>query len=113
MQMNVQLQHAVTDITGTTGMRIMRAIVAGQHAPDQLAAFRDVRCAASEATIREALTGNFRPEHIFALRHALELYDVHQAKIAECDAEIEQVLRALNEARTMPREPLPAVRHGR
>src|SRR5262247_662289 len=49
-------------------------------------------------------------EHIFALRHALELYDVHQTKIAKCDAEIEQVMSVLNEARTTPREPLPAVR---
>jgi len=52
----------------------------------------------------------YRAEHIFALRHALELYDVHQTKIAECDAEIEQVMSVLNEARTTPREPLPAVR---
>src|SRR5262245_12062987 len=80
MQMNVQLHHAVTDITGATGMRIIRAIVAGNHAPEQLAAYRDVRCHASEATIREALTGNYRPEHVFALRQALELYDFHQAK---------------------------------
>jgi transposase len=113
MQMNVQLHHVVSDITGATGMRIIRAIVGGNQAPERLAEFRDVRCAASEATIRAALTGNYRAEHIFALRHGLELYDVHQAKIAECDAEIEQVLRALNEARTIPREPLPAVRHAK
>jgi hypothetical protein len=85
MQMNVQLHHVVSDITGATGMRIMRAIVEGNHAPERLAEFRDVRCAASEATIRAALTGNYRAEHLFALRHALELYDFHQAKIAECD----------------------------
>ena len=57
--------------------------------------------------------GNYRPEHVFALRHALELYDVHQAKIAECDTEIEAVLRALNEDRATPAEPLPAVRHAK
>ena len=113
MQMNVQLHHVVTDITGVTGMRIIRAIVAGARAPDVLAAFRDVRCAASEETIREALTGHYRPEHVFALRHALELYDVHQAKVAECDTEIEAVLRALNEDRATPVEPLPAVRHAK
>src|SRR2546428_4088650 len=113
MQMNLQLHHVVSDITGATGMRIIRAIVDGNHAPEQLAEFRDVRCAASEATIRAALTGNYRAEHIFVLRHALELYDFHQAKIAECDAEIEQVLRALNEVRPTPREPLPAVRHAK
>jgi transposase len=113
MQMNVQLHHVVTDITGVTGMRIIRAIVAGTRAPDVLAAFRDVRCAASEETIREALTGHYRPEHVFALRHALELYDVHQVKLAECDTEIEAVLRALNDDRPTPAEPLPAVRHAK
>src|SRR2546426_4684096 len=111
MQMNVQLHHAVADITGATGMRIIRAIVAGNHAPEQLAAYRDVRCHASEATIREALTGNYRPEHVFALRQALELYDFHQAKIAECDEEIEAVLRVLGESRLAPDTPLPSARH--
>ena len=113
MQMNVQLHHVVTDITGVTGMRIIRAMVAGNHTPAQLAAYRDVRCSASVETIREALTGTYRPEHLFALRHALELYDFHQAKIAECDAEIEAVLRQLNADRPAPDDPLPAVRHAK
>jgi transposase len=113
MQMNVQLHHVVTDITGVTGMRIIRAIVAGNHAPAQLAAFRDVRCSASVETIREALTGTYRPEHLFALRHALELYDVHQVKVAECDKAIEAVLQQLNADRPAPDDPLPAVRHAK
>lgn len=113
MQMNVQLHHVVTDITGITGMRIIRAIVAGNHAPEQLAEFRDRRCHASEDTIREALIGNYRPEHIFALRQALELYDVHQAKVAECDVEIEAVLSGLNAQRVTPAAPLPSVRHAK
>ena len=113
MQMNVQLHHVVTDITGLTGMRIMRAIVAGNHTPEQLAAFRDRRCHASEDTIREALIGNYRPEHVFALRQALELYDVHQAKVAECDVEIEAVLGELNAQRVTPEAPLPSVRHAK
>ena len=113
MQMNVQLQHVVTDITGVTGMRIIRAIVAGIHTPEKLAAYRDVRCAASPDTIRAALTGNYRSEHVFALRHALELYDFHQSKIAECDTEIEAVLRTLNEERVTPQTPLPGARHAK
>jgi transposase len=113
MQMNLQLQHVVSDITGATGMRIIRAIVAGTHAPETLATYRDARCAAPEETIRAALTGNYRPEHIFALRHALDLYDVHHAKIAECDVEIEAVLRTLNIDRVAPDAPLPAVRHAK
>ena len=113
MQMNVQLHHVVTDITGLTGMRIIRAIVAGNHAPDQLAEFRDRRCHASEDTIREALIGNYRPEHVFALRQALELYDFHQVKVAECDVEIEAVLNGLNAQRVTPDAPLPSVRHAK
>jgi transposase len=113
MQMNVQLHHVVTDITGVTGMRIIRAVVAGHHEPESLAKYRDVRCAASEETIREALTGNYRPEHVFALRHALELYDFHQVKIAECDVEIETVLQTLNMERRAPVEPLPSRRHAK
>src|SRR5687767_10403212 len=113
MQMNVQLHHVDSDITGATGMRIIRAIVSGTQTPDTLAAFRDVRCAASEETIREALTGNYRPEHVFALRQALELYDFHQAKITECDTEIEAVLHTLNEERATPEQPLSSVRHAK
>jgi transposase len=113
MQMNVQLHHAVTDITGATGMRIIRAIIAGTHAPDTLASYRDVRCAASEETLRAALTGNYRPEHVFALRQAVELYDVHQAKIADCDVAVEAVLRTMNDARPTPSAPLPSSRHAK
>jgi transposase len=113
MQMNVQLQHAVPDITGLTGMRIIRAIVEGQHDPTVLAQYRDGRCKASVETIREALTGNYRPEHVFALRHALAIYDFLHGRIAECDAEIASVLEVLNTDRAAPAEPLPAVRHQR
>ena len=113
MQMNVQLHHVVSDITGLTGLRIIRAIVSGNHTPEALAAFRDIRCHASEATIREALIGNYRPEHVFALRHALEFYDVLQTKIGECDVEIEAVLKMLNDARPAPTDPLPSVRHAK
>src|SRR5262249_44827160 len=113
MQMNVQLHHVVTDVTGVTGMRIIRAIVAGNHAPDQLAAVREVRCSASVETIRAALTGTYRAEHLFALRHALALYDVHQTKMAECDQAIETALHQLTAHRPTPADPLPAVRHAK
>ena len=113
MQMNVQLHHVVTDITGVTGMRIIHAIVGGVHEPAALAAHRDARCKESLETIREALTGNYRPEHVFALRQALELYEFHQLKVTECDVEIEAALKILNDARPMPSTPIPAVRHAR
>jgi transposase len=78
MEMNLQLHHVVSDITGATGMRIIRAIVAGERDPDVLATYRDVRCHSSLETIRAALVGNDRDEHVFALTQSLELYDPGQ-----------------------------------
>ena len=93
--MNLQLHHVVSDITGVTGMNILRAIVAGERNPDVLAQHCDVRCKASVDTIRDALVGNYRPEHLFALRQAIELYDTYGTKLKDCDVEIEQALSAL------------------
>ncbi len=69
-----------------TGMRIIRAVVAGERNPDVLATYRDVRCHSSTETIRAALVGNDREEHVFALRQSLELYDVYQAKMRTATA---------------------------
>ena len=108
MQMNVQLHHVVTDITGLTGMQIVRAICQGERDPGTLARFRDSRCKATEGEIREALTGHYRAEHVFTLRQALELYDAYRTKIIECDEEIERALAEVNRDRCadIP-EPLP------
>ena len=65
MEMNLQLHHVVSDITGATGMRIIRAIVSGERDPEVLAAFRDIRCHSSIEVIKAALVGNDRAEHIF------------------------------------------------
>jgi transposase len=89
-QMNVQLTQAVSDITGVTGLAIIRALVAGQRDPQQLAALRDPRCKKSAQEIAKALTGNYRAEHLFALQQALALYDFYTAQLAACDAEIER-----------------------
>ena len=77
-EMNLQIHHVVTDITGATGMRIIRALVAGERDPDTLASYRDPRCHASIETVRQALIGNDREEHVFALAQALDLYDFYQ-----------------------------------
>lgn len=111
MQMNLQLHHVVSDITGTTGMKIIRAILEGLHDPSALAKFRDARCRASEAMISQALTGNYRAEHLFALRQAVELYDTFQDKIADCDNELERVLGELNAEREVPTASLPKKRN--
>ena len=109
MLMNVQLHHVVSDITGATGMKIIRAIVAGNHDPATLASYRDIRCQASVETITEALIGHYRAEHVVALRQALELYDCYQAKVAECDQAIEAALASCEQAD--PEMPLPAARY--
>jgi transposase len=70
----------VSDITGATGMSIIRAIVAGERDPNVLASQRDRRCHASEETVCQALIGNYREEHIFALTQAVELYDVYKPR---------------------------------
>jgi transposase len=111
MQMNVQLHHVVTDMTGTTGMRIIRAIKDGERDPSALARHRDPRCHASVDDIRAALSGNWREEHVFALGQALELYDAYQAKIVDCDAQIERVLGRLRDTAARPAGPLPPARH--
>jgi transposase len=109
-QMNLQLHHVVADITGATGLRIIRAVVAGERDPAVLAALRDHRCKASEETIRQALVGNAREEHVFALAQALELYDTYQAKVADCDVRIQAVLDRLQAECPVPTAPLPAPR---
>ena len=88
-QMNVKLQHVISDITGKTGMDIIEAITGGERDPRKLARLRDPRIKADEATIAKSLQGHWREEHIFELTQALELYRVYQGKIAECDREIE------------------------
>jgi transposase len=109
-QMNLQLHHVVADITGATGMAIIRAIVAGERDPLVLAAHRDPRCHASAETISQALVGNDREEHIFALTQALELYDVYQAKVMLCDVRIEAVLKRLRKASSVAVGKLPPIR---
>lgn len=113
MQMNLQLHHVVSDITGVTGLRILRAIVGGERDPEALVAFRDVRCKSSNETIQAALTGNYQPEHLFALRQALELYDTYQAKLQDCDAEIERSVRALPREDVTPSPPPPPRRRAK
>ena len=91
-QMNVKLQHVISNITGKTGMAIIESIVSGERDPKRLAQLRDNRIRADEATIAKSLQGHWREEHIFELTQALELYRFYHEKIAECDREIEAQL---------------------
>jgi len=92
-QMNLQLHNVVTDITGVTGMRIIKAILTGERDAKRLAAFRDKRCKNDVETIARSLRGNYRPEHLFSLQQAVELYEFYLSKIDECDRQILQQLQ--------------------
>lgn len=93
--MNVKLHLVVSDTVGVSALRIIRAILAGERRPSELAALREPSCRASEQAFVDALTGNYRHEHLFALRQAVELFDVYQAKIAACDGELAHALAQL------------------
>lgn len=94
-QMNVQLHKAVSDITGKTGISIIRAIVQGERDPHTLAQMRHTRLKASREELAQALTGNYRQEHLFALAQALEGYDFIHQQIESCDRELETYMKAL------------------
>jgi transposase len=87
-QMNLLLHNVVSDITGATGMKIIKAILAGERDPQVLSRNRDERCKHSATTIAKSLGGNYREEHLFALRQAVDLYETYQAKIADCEQAI-------------------------
>lgn len=91
LQMNIQLSQALSDVSGTTGQAMIRAIVAGERDPHKLAALRNYRCQKDETEIAKALTGTWRAEHLFILRQSLELYDFYTKQIEACDAEIERM----------------------
>jgi transposase len=113
VQMNVQLTEVVSDITGKTGLEIISDIVAGRTAPRQLAQHRDPRCHASEAEFVAALTGNYRPEHVFVLKQNFELFHLHHLKLTDCDAAIEAQLQRLAAQVEPPTTQLPPARQKR
>lgn len=89
-QMNLHLHNVISDITGATGMAIIRNIVAGVTDPKILSTFRDPRCRNPKEIIEKSLVGNYRKEHLFSLKQALELYDYYAQKISECDLQIKE-----------------------
>jgi transposase len=95
LQMNIQLSQALSDVTGATGQRIIRAIVAGERDPRPLAALRNYRCQKDADAIALALTGTWREEHLFVLKQALALFDFYTAPLNECDAQIEHAFSVI------------------
>lgn len=94
-QMNIQLDRVLSDITGTTGMAILRAIVAGERNPVVLAQLRNPACRSSEEKLAKAMEGTWQAPYVFVLRQALELFDFYTQQLAACDAEIERYYGAL------------------
>src|SRR6266851_2070579 len=111
-QMNVQVHRAVTDLTGVTGMAIVRAIVGGERDPTRLAEHRDPRCHKSADEIARYLTGTWRDEHLFNLASALRLFDALDTEIAAYDAQLLQEVESLQpperQEEPVPPHPNPA-----
>jgi transposase len=93
--MNVQLTNAISDVAGVTGQKIVRAIVAGERDPQELASYRDARIKASEEEIAASLQGNWRAEHLLALKVALATFDFCGQQIEQCEVEIERAMQVL------------------
>jgi len=91
-QMNLQIHHVISDITGLTGLAIVDAILAGERDPFVLARLRHERIKASEAVIAKSLVGDYRAEHLFTLRQSLTAYRSYQKLIDDCDKEIRRCL---------------------
>jgi transposase len=94
-QMNVQLANVISDVVGETGQKILRAIVAGERDGQVLGAMKNARIHASVDAIAKSLQGNWRAEHLFALKQALDAFDFIGTQLTECDLEVEQQLQNL------------------
>jgi len=106
-QMNLQLANVISDLSGVTGQKIVRAIVAGERDPHELAKLRDARIQASHEEIAKSLEGNWRPELVFVLQQEVDLYDTYQKRIAECDQQIEKHLATFADNRNPVQPPSP------
>src|SRR4030095_3197299 len=104
-QLNLKLTQVVSEITGGTGMAILKAIIAGERNPHSLVKLRNPHCHHAEDDIAKALQGTWRAEHLFALRQAVELYTFYHQQIAQCDQQIQAHLETFRE--TSAGEPLP------
>jgi transposase len=107
-QMNLQIQHVITDLTGVTGLAIVDAILGGERDPARLAELRDPRVKASPEIIERSLVGNWQPEHLFTLKQSRRLYAEYQGQLDECDAEIERLVGRFQPRVDPAVKPLPS-----
>lgn len=101
-QMNIQLANVISDVVGVTGQQILRAILAGERDGHALAALKNGRIHASADEIARSLQGNWRAEHLFALRQAVDMFDFIGTQLAQCDREVDQQLRLLQSHDGLP-----------
>lgn len=106
-EMNIQIDNVLNDITGVTGLAILRAIVAGEHDPRLLAQHRDPRCRSTQEVIEKSLEGTYLDEHLFELQQALELYDFYSEKIADCESRLHSLYKNTTSSPDYPDSPLP------
>ena len=111
--MNLKLTNVLSDITGVTGMKIIRAIVAGEHDPEVLASYRNRQCKHTETQIAKSLEGHYKREHLFELKQALELYDIYDQKLAACDHELQALYNEFDPPDEPGTEPPKSRRHKR
>lgn len=104
--MNIKLTNVISDITGTTGMKIIRAILSGERDAHELAKHRDPHCKRSYEDIVKSLEGHFQEEHLFSLKQELELYDYYTQKLQETDEFIETLYSRVESAVDVKEKPL-------
>jgi transposase len=112
-QMNLALTQVLSDVTGVSGLAIIGAILQGERDPVKLSQLVDRRVRATPATLQKALVGDYRPEHLFVLQQAFDLYHTYEEKIQACDQEIVQALAQLPDRVDLKRQPLPKRKEGR
>lgn len=112
-QMNIALMRVFSDVTGVSGMAIIEAILEGERDPVTLAKLADRRVLATPTILRKALVGDYRPEHLFVLQQAVDLYHIYHEKIGVCEERIVQVVAELPDLINVTEKPLPARKKGR
>ncbi len=105
IQMNLLLTEVISDVAGETGQKIIRALLAGERDGQVLAKLRNNHIHASEEEIAKALQGNWREEHLFALKQAVALYDAYGVQLLECDQQLDKMLRKLAQNDRLPGKP--------
>jgi transposase len=102
VQMNVRLDEVLSDLTGVTGLAIIRAIAAGERDTNKLLKYRNKQCRSTPEQFVKALTANYRDEHVFTLNQSLALYDMYSEQVAKCDKQIEAHMQQMK-----PKDPTP------